>query len=67
MGRFIAEDENIIHTLKSEIANNSIHSFLINIKKPVMKKLELIKNFKERENSPLRKYFGRGLFYYILL
>ncbi len=52
-GRFITEDENIIHTLKSEIANNNIQSFLINMKKIGYEKeetIELIKNFKEGEN-----------------
>lgn len=52
-GRFITEDENIIHNLKTEIANKNIQSFLINMEKIGYGKEEtivLIKNFKEGVN-----------------
>ena len=52
-GRFITEDENIIHNLKTEIANKNIQSFLINMEKigyGTEETIVLIKNFKEGVN-----------------
>ena len=50
-GKFVTEDENIIHQLKQELAKDKIDSFVSDIETLGLKIEDVIKLLKERKNS----------------